>query len=74
VLVRRDRHGVPAALHVGLGESDVPTLNLAQVRRRGAQLGANEVHVHLQAASQDERRLVVCDLRAGLFGTLTAEP
>jgi hypothetical protein len=74
LLVRRDRHGRRTALRVGLGESDAPTLNLAEVRRRGAQLGANEVHVHFAAASEHERRLVACDLRAGLFGTLSAEP
>jgi hypothetical protein len=74
ILVRRDRHGRRTALRVGLGRSDAPTLNLARVRQRGAQLGANEVHVHFQAASHDERRLVACDLRAGLFGTLSAEP
>lgn len=74
ILVRRDRHGRRTALQVGLGQSDAPTLNLAQVRQRGAQLGSNEVHVHFGAASDDERRLVACDLRAGLFGTLAAEP
>jgi hypothetical protein len=74
ILVRRDGHGRRTALRVDLGRSDAPTLNLAQVRQRGAQLGANEVHVHFAAASEDERRLVACDLRAGLFGTLSAEP
>lgn len=74
VLVRRDRRGRRAALRVGLGQSDAPTLNLAQVRQRGAQLGANEVHVYFAATSDSERRLVACDLRAGLFGTLAAEP
>jgi hypothetical protein len=74
LLVRRDPHGRRTALRVGLGKSDAPTLNLAEVRRRGAQLEANEVHVHFTAASEDERRLVACDLRAGLFGTLGAEP
>src|SRR5262245_1740693 len=74
VLVRRDQRGRRTALRVGFGQSDAPTLNLAQVRQRGAQLGANEVHVHFTAASDDERRLVACDLRAGLFGTLAAEP
>jgi len=74
VLVQRDQHGRRKALRVGLGQSEAPTLNLARVRQRAAQLGANEVHVHFQAASNDERRLVACDLRAGLFGTLAAEP
>ena len=74
ILVKRDVLGRRTALRVGLGQSDAPTLNLAEVRRRGAQLGANEVHVHVRAGSEDERRLVACDLRAGLFGTLSAEP
>src|SRR5262245_41269189 len=74
VLARRDQRGRRTSLRVGLGQSDAPTLNLAQVRQRGAQLGANEVHVHFAAASDVERRLAACDLRAGLFGTLAAEP
>lgn len=74
ILVRRDRGGRCSVLHVGIGESDAATLNLAQVRQRGAQLGANEVHVHFQARSNAARALVACDLRAGQFGELTAEP
>ena len=37
-------------------------------------LGANEVHVHALARTDDERQLVVCDLRAGQFGALADEP
>lgn len=74
VLVQRDRHGRRTALRVGLGQSDAPSLNLAQVRQRAAQLGANEVHVHFLARSDGERRLVACDLRAGQFGALGSEP
>jgi hypothetical protein len=74
VLVRRDQNGQRMPLQVGLGLSAAPTLNLAQVRRRGAQLGANEVHVHFQPETDDAHRLVACDLRAGLFGDLAAEP
>jgi hypothetical protein len=70
VLVRRDGSGRCRPLRVGVGRSEAPTLNLAEVRQRGAQAGANEVHVHTGAASEAERRLVACDLRAGLFGTL----
>jgi hypothetical protein len=70
VLVRRDEQGRCLPLRVGIGQSDAPTLNLAQVRQRGAQAGANEVHVHAGAASEAERRLIACDLRAGLLGTL----
>jgi hypothetical protein len=70
VLVRRDERGRCQPLSVGVGQSDAPTLNLAHVRQRGAQAGANEVHLHLGATSEAERRLVACDLRAGIFGTL----
>jgi hypothetical protein len=72
VLVRRDGSGRLQPLHVGVGLSPAPTLNLAEVRQRAAQAGANEVHVHADAASDSERRLIACDLRASLFGTLGA--
>jgi hypothetical protein len=74
ILVRRDRRGRRAALHIGLGQSEAPTLNLAQVRQRGAQLGANEVHVLAQAQTDAGRSLIASDLRAGQFGALAAEP
>ena len=74
VLVRRDEKGRRTPLRVGLGTSPAPTLNLAEIRQRGAQAGANEVHVRLDAACDAERRLVACDLRAGLLGTLAAAP
>jgi len=74
VLVRRDDSGRRTALRVEIGTSDAPTLNLAQVRHEGAKAGANEVHVRFGAASDAERQLVACDLRAGLFGTLAASP
>jgi hypothetical protein len=73
VLVRRGADGRLQPLHVGLSQSTAPTLNLAGVRQRAAQAGANEVHVHTGATSEAERRLIACDLRAGLFGTLDAD-
>jgi hypothetical protein len=73
ILVRRDEQGRRTALRVGVGTSDAPTLNLAQVRQLGAQVGANEVHVRLGATSDAERWLVACDLRASLFGALAAD-
>jgi|SRR5262245_38218804 hypothetical protein len=72
ILVRRDVQGRCRALRVGVGGNDAPTLNLAEVRQQGAKAGANEVHVHLDAALEAERRLVACDLRAAIFGTLAA--
>ena len=74
LLVRRDAGGLQTVLHVGIGDSDAPTLNLAQIRHRGAQLGANEVHIRFGARSDAARSLAALDLRAGLFGELTAEP
>jgi hypothetical protein len=74
LLVRRSKDGQRQVLHIDCGRSDTPTLNLARVRQRGAQLGANEVHVHFLAASQGQRRLIVCDLRAAQFGELSCEP
>jgi hypothetical protein len=73
-LVRRDAGGARHVLHIASGTSDAPTLNLARIRQRGATLGANEVHVHALAGTDDERQLVVCDLRAGQFGALADEP
>ena len=71
-LVRRSHRC--EVLHIGSGESDGLTLNLAKVRQRGAALGANEVHVHFLARTPEERRLALFDLRAAQFGTLAAEP
>jgi hypothetical protein len=73
-LVRRDAAGARHVLHIASGTSDAPTLNLARIRQRGATVGANEVHVHALAGTDDERQLVVCDLRAGQFGALADEP
>jgi len=74
VLVRREADGRSSALGIASADSDASTLNLARVRQRGAELGANEVHVHCRAETEAERRLAVCDLRAGQFGVLGAEP
>lgn len=73
-LVCREANGKRTVLHIASGSSDAPTLNLARIRQRGAMLGANEVHVHTLARTDDERQLVVCDLRAGQFGALAVEP
>ena len=73
-LVRRDANGTRKVLQIASGTSDAPTLNLARIRQRAAMLGANEVHVHALARTDDERQLVVCDLRAGQFGALAEEP
>jgi hypothetical protein len=73
VLVRREASGRHTILHVGRTEHDAASLNLAEIRHRGAKLGANEVHVHFLAADQRERRNVERDLRAALFSEVGAE-
>ena len=74
VLVRRDANGQRAILAIGRVTSACASLNLAEIRQRGAQLGANEVHVHLLAQGQQESKAVEFDLRTGQFsgGCLSA--
>ena len=67
ILVRRDGEGRRSALSIGRSCHQAPTLNLAEIRQRGAELGANEVHVHLLASSVVQSELVEDDLRTGQF-------
>jgi hypothetical protein len=63
VLVRRDVQGVRRALAIGRAAHTSESLNLADVRQRSAELGANEVHVHLLADSQIQSAEIELDLR-----------
>jgi hypothetical protein len=67
VLTRCDAGGRRAVLAIGRVTSTSPSLNLAEIRQRGAQLGASEVHVHLLAQNGNEMKLVEFDLRTGQF-------
>jgi len=62
VLVRRQASGDRVVLRIGCVENDSPTLNLAELRMRGARLGANEVHLYLLADGAFSRRRVMEDL------------
>lgn len=67
VLVRREA-GMLVPLYAGAAFSSSPTANLARIRRLGAHLGANEVHladVGAERGIADGRRLVR-GLRAAL--------
>lgn len=64
MLVHRGGDGSRSVLAVGQTTSDAASLNLARLRQEGARLGANEVHIHLLADSDDERDDVETDLRA----------
>jgi hypothetical protein len=52
---------------IGVGHA-APSLNLAEVRQRGAQLGANEVHVHFADLDVRARHTAVADLRTRYTG------
>ena len=64
MLVRRDAAGRRRVLFIGRASNDAPSLNLAEIRQRGAQLGANEVHVHFVAELERQRSIVEFDLKA----------
>lgn len=72
VLVR-NCSGEPSALRIGVTQSAYPSLNLAFLRWKAAQLGANEVHIFPMASDEDERRLIETDLQAALFGQFTSD-
>lgn len=63
VLVRREPDGRRTVLSIGRVSSSAHSLNLAEIRQRGAELGADEVHVHLLAETAKQSRLVEFDLR-----------
>lgn len=65
VLVRRDANGRAEALSIGRVTNSAPSLNLAEIRQRGAELGADEVHVHLLADNAKVGKLIEFDLRTG---------
>lgn len=67
VLVRREGRAKRTVLAIGRVLSDTSSLNLAEIRQRGAALGAHEVHIHLLAASAQESQAVEVDLRSAQF-------
>jgi hypothetical protein len=66
ILIHRDAEGRRLVLAVGRVGHSATSLNLAEIRRRGAALGANEVHVHLLAPNAKLSRFIESDLRSGL--------
>ncbi len=70
VLVRRAGGAKRTILAIGRLSNEQPTLNLAEIRQRGALAGADEVHIHLLAASAQESQAVEIDLRTAQFATL----
>ena len=64
ILVRRGADGRRKPLGIGRTETPTASLNLARIRREGAGLGANEVHVYAEAASEQARAAVAFDIAA----------
>ncbi len=72
VLARRAANGRAQALYIGRVERDTQSLNLAEIRRTAALLGATEVHVHFLATSAEQRERIETDINSadvqGSFG------
>jgi hypothetical protein len=64
MLVQRGVYGRRRVLEVGRVKEDAASLNLAEIRRRGAHTGANEVHVHLLAGTETQSELIELDLKS----------
>ena len=66
VLVRRDAGRAPqGAVDRPREQRRLPRSTSREIRQRGAELGADEVHVHLLAETQKLSKLVEFDLRTG---------
>ena len=65
ILVRREPGARRKVLSIGRVSNTAASLNLAEIRQRGAELGAHEVHVHLLAESPKLSRMVEFDLKTG---------
>jgi len=66
ILVKRHRDGQRTVLSIGRVMHDSGSVNLATIRQRAAELGANEVHVHLLAGSSNASVEIETDLRSSL--------
>jgi len=68
LFVRRTADGKRRVLDTMCVENSATTLNLARVRHRGAEIGANEVHLHFAASGRAARCSASLDLRIGNCG------
>jgi hypothetical protein len=64
LLVRKEDCGFQTVLAAGHTTNRATSLNLAEIRRLGATLGANEVHVHMLAGDDKQAKVIEHDLRA----------
>ncbi len=71
LLVRKEECGFQTVLAAGHTTHHAASLNLAEIRRLGATLGANEVHLHMLASDETQAKIIEQDLRASqLAGSL----
>ncbi len=71
ILVRRGADGRSQVLAIGRTETTTASLNLARIRREGATLGANEVHMYNQALSDQARAEINFDIATAHDGSAT---
>jgi hypothetical protein len=74
VMTRVTATGRRSVLRIGRVEHTAPSLNLAELRYIGANLGASEIHLHVLAATAIDRRMIELDLRAGILADLGTAP
>jgi hypothetical protein len=67
ILVRRSNRSTRDVLAIGRLSNNSPSENLAEIRQHSAALGADEVHVHLLACSNQEAEAVEADLITAQF-------
>lgn len=67
ILVRRSDKATRTVLAIGRLCNENASLNLAEIRQHASALGADEVHVHLLAASPQEAMAVEEDLITAQF-------
>ena len=70
IIVRKGVNGACVPLAIGQTHDDAMSLNLAHIRHTAAQLGGNEIHIHVMTNSAKERENVELDLRLGQFRQL----
>ena len=63
LLVKLSPSGRRTGLQSGVTVGRCGSLNLAEIRRNAARLGANEIHIHQLSPADDSRQLIDSDLR-----------
>jgi len=70
IMVRKLDNGDVIPLCIGQTVADAASLNLAHIRQKAAQLGANEIHIHVLTECHKQRDEVELDLLKGQFARI----